>query len=55
MGMDAQLSKVMFMPAEGDATKLSGHILTVLEKDPDGQWVIKRDANFVAPEISSPR
>jgi uncharacterized protein (TIGR02246 family) len=41
---------VMFTPAAGDAKKLSGHILTVLEKRPDGQWVIKRDANFVAPE-----
>jgi uncharacterized protein (TIGR02246 family) len=41
--------RVTFTPAEGDATKLSGHILTVLQKRPDGQWVIKRDANFVAP------
>ena len=47
--------KVSFTPAEGDATKLSGHILTVLEKRSDGQWIIKRDANFVAPESSSPR
>ena len=30
--------------------KHSGHILTILNKRPDGQWVIKRDANFVAPE-----
>ena len=47
--------KVTFTPAEGDATKLSGHILTVLQKNSDGQWVIKRDANFVAPETASPR
>ena len=32
----------------GESTKRSGHILTVLNKRPDGQWVIKRDANFVA-------
>src|SRR5919106_3004452 len=44
--------KVTFTPAEGDATKLSGHILTVLQKNSDGQWVIKRDANFVAPETA---
>ena len=42
--------RVTFTPAEGDGTKLSGHILTVLQKRPDGQWVIKRDANFVTPE-----
>src|ERR1044071_1199035 len=34
----------------GESTKRSGHILTILNKRPDGQWVIKRDANFVAPE-----
>lgn len=42
--------RVTFTPKEGEANKLSGHILTVLQKNPDGQWVIKRDANFVAPE-----
>ncbi len=35
---------------DGVAKKHSGHILTILNKRPDGQWVIKRDANFVAPE-----
>ena len=47
--------RVTFTQAEGDATKLSGHILTILQKNPDGKWVIKRDANFVMPETSSPR
>ena len=47
--------KVTFTPAGGDPTKLSGHILTVLQKNSNGQWVIKRDANFVAPETASPR
>lgn len=46
---------VTFTQAGGDPTKLSGHILTVLQKNPDGQWVIKRDANFVAPETASTR
>ena len=36
----------------GKSTKHSGHILTILNKRPDGQWVIKRDANFVAPETT---
>lgn len=35
---------------DGKSTPHSGHILTILKKRPDGQWVIKRDANFVAPE-----
>jgi len=34
----------------GKSKKHSGHILTILNKRPDGQWIIKRDANFVAPE-----
>ena len=41
---------VSLKPAEGDTTKLSGHILTVLRKTAKGQWVIHRDANFVKPE-----
>ncbi len=34
----------------GNPVRHSGHILTILKKRPDGQWVIKRDANFVALE-----
>lgn len=41
---------VTFTPTGGTALKHSGHILTVLQKQPDGRWVIKRDANFVQPE-----
>lgn len=40
-------------PAGGEPTKRSGHILTILQKQPDGRWVIKRDANFVKPENQS--
>ena len=39
--------KVTFTPTGGNATKHSGHILTIFQKQPDGHWVIKRDANFV--------
>ena len=42
--------KVSFTPAGGNATKHSGHILTIFQKQADGHWVIKRDANFVKPE-----
>ena len=35
---------------EESAAKHSGHILTIWQKNFDGRWVIKRDANFVKPE-----
>jgi uncharacterized protein (TIGR02246 family) len=38
---------VTFTPASGNPTKHAGHILTIFQKQPDGRWVIKRDANFV--------
>lgn len=41
---------VMFTKTGGSPSKMSGHILTVLQKQSDGRWVIKRDANFVQPE-----
>jgi len=34
-------------------SKLSGHILTILQKNANGNWVIKRDANFVKPDTVS--
>ena len=37
---------------DGQATKHSGHILTIWQKQPDGHWVIKRDANFLKPDGS---
>jgi len=42
--------RVSFMQPGKDPVRHSGHILTILRKRPDGQWVIKRDANFVKPE-----
>jgi uncharacterized protein (TIGR02246 family) len=42
--------RLSFTQAGKDPTRYSGHILTILQKKPDGQWVIKRDANFVMPE-----
>ena len=47
--------RITFTRAEGEPSKLSGHILTILQKNPDGKWVIKRDANFVTPETASGR
>jgi uncharacterized protein (TIGR02246 family) len=41
---------VTFTKAENNPTKHAGHILTIFQKQPDGRWVIKRDANFVEPQ-----
>jgi len=35
---------------DGKAARHSGHILTIWQKNSDGRWIIKRDANFVKPE-----
>jgi uncharacterized protein (TIGR02246 family) len=41
---------VTIQPAGGGApTHLGGPALSILQKKPDGQWVIYRDANMVAP------
>ena len=47
--------RVAFTPVNGDTTKLSGHILTVLRKSGDGKWVIYRDANFIKPDENQPQ
>ena len=43
---------VTFTGADNNQTKHAGHILTIFQKQPDGRWVIKRDANFVQPQES---
>ena len=42
--------KVSFMPDEGEPTKHSGYVLTILRKTSDGKWVITRDANLLTPD-----
>lgn len=42
----------MTMTRDGKATKHAGHILTIWQKNAEGRWVIKRDANFVRPDDS---
>ena len=46
--------EVSFTPADGNATKHAGHILTIFQKQAHG-WVIKRDANFVQPQPAEAR
>ncbi len=45
--------KVTFTPDGGNPAKHSGHILTILRKNPNGEWVIARDANFVKPDTEN--
>ncbi|NOT32748.1 MAG: SgcJ/EcaC family oxidoreductase [Candidatus Eisenbacteria bacterium] len=35
--------------AGGEATQLAGHRLTVYRKQPDGRWLLARDAHTVSP------
>jgi uncharacterized protein (TIGR02246 family) len=37
-------------PSGGKPMVRSGYTLTILRKNPDGRWVIARDANLLAPE-----
>jgi uncharacterized protein (TIGR02246 family) len=39
--------EVTFKPANGEATRHSGYVLTILRKSPNGAWVIARDANLL--------
>jgi uncharacterized protein (TIGR02246 family) len=43
--------RVMIKPPGGKSVVHSGHVLTVLRKNPDGSWVIARDANLLMPEV----
>jgi uncharacterized protein (TIGR02246 family) len=42
--------KVTITPPNGSPTVRSGYILTILRQNPDGTWVIARDANLLTPE-----
>jgi uncharacterized protein (TIGR02246 family) len=35
--------------AGGDATQLAGHRITVYRKQPDGRWLLARDAHTLSP------
>jgi uncharacterized protein (TIGR02246 family) len=42
--------KVTIKPPEGKPVVHSGHTLTILQKKPNGKWVIARDANLLTPQ-----
>jgi uncharacterized protein (TIGR02246 family) len=42
---------VTMTPLQGGAImRRSGYTLTIMRKEPDGRWVLYRDANMLAPE-----
>lgn len=45
--------KIEFAPASGEASTHSGYVLTIMRKQPGGNWVIARDANLLMPERSA--
>ncbi|HKY06820.1 MAG TPA: SgcJ/EcaC family oxidoreductase [Candidatus Binatia bacterium] len=44
-----QLSVTVTPMQGGSASKRAGHTLSVFRKEPDGRWVLFRDANLLAP------
>ena len=40
--------EITITPPGGDAMRRSGYTLSILRKQPDGKWVLWRDANLVA-------
>lgn len=43
--------RVTMTPRDGGATAThAGWVLTILRREPDGRWVLARDANLLAPE-----
>jgi uncharacterized protein (TIGR02246 family) len=47
--------RVTFTSSDGHSTLHSGHVLTILRKNSNGNWLIVRDANLLMPEGSGGR
>ena len=41
--------EVKVRPPGGNAVERSGYTLTILRKQPDGRWLLARDANLLTP------
>lgn len=41
-------TEITITPPGGEAMRRSGSTLTILRKEPDGRWVLARDANLVS-------
>lgn len=50
-----QRLRVTVMPLNAKPSVLSGHTLAILRKQPNGKWVLARDANLLTPEAETSR
>jgi uncharacterized protein (TIGR02246 family) len=44
--------EVATTPAGGNTVQLSGYTLTIFRKQPDGRWLLARDANLLTADAS---
>jgi uncharacterized protein (TIGR02246 family) len=42
--------EVTMTPRDGAPVRRAGYTLTILRKEPDGRWLLVRDANLLAPQ-----
>ena len=42
--------QISVTPPGGNAVQRTGYTLTILRKQPDGRWLLARDANLLAPQ-----
>jgi ketosteroid isomerase-like protein len=39
--------KITITPPDGNVIKKAGYVLSILRKEPEGRWVLARDANLL--------
>lgn len=49
----SRLAVAMTPKAGGIPVQRAGHTLTILRRDAGGRWAVARDANMLAPDLSS--
>jgi ketosteroid isomerase-like protein len=42
--------RISVTPSGANAVQRAGYTLTILRKQPDGRWVLARDANLLTPQ-----
>jgi uncharacterized protein (TIGR02246 family) len=42
--------QISVTPPSGNSVKRAGYTLTILRKQPDGRWLLARDANLLTPQ-----
>ena len=42
--------QIAVTPPGGNSVKRTGYTLTILRKQPDGRWLLARDANLLTPQ-----